>query len=198
MDTQIGVSRFIILIPHKDALIPFNSFRQSLFSHGFSGAFSFPACAPLAEVKKSFRREELRILGKQIRELSWENDGKFRSLTMKKMSGTRFALIGLELNLKTNEVNFGERTKEKIISVMEPVLCAAIVKQDEIMHETLQPPEISFRSASLANLIIRPITKSCSSKKTSSYSYEWKISSSVWLPAWRRYSSMDKTRLRDE
>jgi len=61
------VSRFVILIPHRDALKPFDAYRSRLFSAGFNGAYSFPLAAPLAAVSRPFSRQELKELAANIR-----------------------------------------------------------------------------------------------------------------------------------
>jgi len=70
------VYHFIIIVPHRDSLKSFEEYRARLFAAGFPGAFSFPTAAPLASVSRFFSRDELKELGRNIRELTKETDGK--------------------------------------------------------------------------------------------------------------------------
>ena len=79
MDTEQGKKeayRFIVLIPHRDSLRPLEEYRVRLFATGFPGAWSFPMAAPLASVSHFFSGDELKGLGRNIRELTKETDGK--------------------------------------------------------------------------------------------------------------------------
>jgi hypothetical protein len=66
----------IIIVPHRDSLKPLEEYRAKLFAAGFPGAFSFPMAAPLASVSRPFRVDELKVLGRNIRELTNKTDGK--------------------------------------------------------------------------------------------------------------------------
>jgi hypothetical protein len=70
------VYHFIIIVPHRDSLKPFEEYRAKLFAAGFPGAWSFPNAAPLASVSQPFSRDELKGLGRNIRLLTAGNDGK--------------------------------------------------------------------------------------------------------------------------
>ena len=187
LDTSKGskkMTRFIILIPHRDALKSLEEYRQRLFSIGVSGAHSFPPAAPIAHVSRPFSREELKGLARNIRELTGGNEGKILS------AGTAivhcpynmkyFSFFGPVLSLSSNEGLFPEAARNKLLHIfLPPVLCAAIVGSD-VNSAGANPlseeaPSISFRAASLANLAIRPL-------KEGDYSFEWKIGPPVWLP----------------
>jgi len=181
VDTQESsreLFRFIILIPHRDALRPFNAYREKLFSNGFYGAYSFPLSAPLAAVSSSFKREELKDLGRNIRNRTIENGGK---ITSKFIARTAFNgksdFFGPVLNLKIDEGIFPQPARAKILNIIfPPILCASLInREEEPVHEEI--PAISFRAASFANLVIRPLDSG-----EHGYSFEWRVGPQVWLP----------------
>ena len=183
MDTQEKakeISRFIILIPHRDSIKPLVEFRQKLFAAGYPGAWSFPVAAPLASVSRSFNRDELKALARDIRFLTKENDGKISSdcSALAGCSG-KFTFFGPRLGLPSNENLFPKTALEKILYIFfPPVLCTALVNGNSVSEEA---PAVSFRAASLANLAIRPLGAG-----ESAYSFEWKIGPPVWLPKYRK------------
>ena len=184
MDTQEReVSRFIILIPHRDALKPLEEFRERLFAAGCPGAYSFPLVSPLARVSRPFSREELKELSRRIRDLTKELDGKISGSGTAAVIGTgaaetdKWPFFGPLLNLPAKETLFSGAAKDKILHyLLPPVLCTAIITPAEKPVE-MEIPAISFRAASLANLAIRPLGAG-----ESAYSFEWKIGPLVWLP----------------
>ena len=191
MDTQERtkeISRFIILIPHRDALKGFDEFRAKLFAAGYSGAYSFPLASPLARVSRPFSREELKELGRNMRNLTKEQDGKILSCgtALAAEAGPcpcgKWSFFGPLLNLPAKEGFFPGTVKDKILhTLLPPLLCAAIVDSGEnpagkkLISEEI--PVLSFRAASLANLAIRPLAAG-----KSAYSFEWRIGPPVWLP----------------
>lgn len=192
MDTQEKTKRafrYIILIPHRDAGKLLDAYRTRLFSAGFSGAYSFPAAAPLALVSRPFSREELRELAQKLRECTGETDGKILSAgtALVCSPGGPLSFFGPVLNISAGEWLFPQTAKEKILHTFSPaVLCAALAGSPALsspgenpVHE--EAPSLSFRAASLANLAIRPLD---SGEKT--YSFEWRIGPPVWLPAFRK------------
>ena len=190
------VSRFIILIPHRDARKPLYEYRRKLFAAGVFGAHSFPLAAPLASVSRPFTREELKELGRNLRNIS----PKFIATNLTNQLRQRFgdqkselSFFGPVMNLPAKEEIFPQTAKGKILSIFfPPVLCAALVEDKllktphgdhrdtkevlEISTEKL--PDLSFRAAALTNLAMRPL-----SSGAPPYSFEWKISPLVWLPA---------------
>jgi hypothetical protein len=182
-----GPLHFVILIPHRDGGRITEEYRRKLFASGFAGAFSFPAAAPLALVSRPFRRDELKALAGEMRELSLKEggEGKFRS------SGagiTAFPAGGLNF--------FGsllEPWEEDLLSLggskvlyRFPVLClcAALLGPSDVPAEA--GPALSFRAAMTANLAISPLTQG-----ESGYSFSWKIGRPLWLPACRKPKSRD-------
>ena len=185
MNTKKETFHFIILIPHRDAVKYLDEYRQKLFSLGVSGAFSFPAASPLAELREAFNREELKELGINIRRLSAENNSKILTNGTNAVSkSSLMSFFGPVLSLLPGEEVFPQTARGKIIDLLNPaVLCAAIVHpMDKNSMDKLysaQGPLLSFRSAALANLAIRPLETGAS--QAAGFSYEWKISLPVWL-----------------
>ena len=198
METQHrarGIKRFIILIPHRDALKPLDDYRSRLFAAGFCGAYSFPAAAPLAMVSMPFDREELKGLSGNIRKLTNGTEGKIHcSETMLCTFPGKFSFLGLCLDFPLNESLFPQTARKKILHFpSSPVLCAAIVDSEFLPGGTSryggnpilnEAPELSFRAASLANLAIRPLAGG-----EADYSFEWKIGPAVWLPKYMKKGS---------
>ena len=207
MDTQKRakeISRFIILIPHRDALRPLDEFRRRLFYIGVNGAHSFPQAAALALVSRPFCREELKELARNIRNLTRGTEGKIHSdasafvccpaglwrrgrkvpaIQQKTAAESdAFLFFGPLLNLPSSEDVFPQPARGKILkSLLPPVLCAALVNNELHKKKTLNSevsPAISFRAAALANLAIRPLDGA-------DYSFEWKTGPFVWLPAFK-------------
>ena len=173
MDTHPGpkaLIRYIVLVPHRDAVKILDEYRQKLFAAGFEGALSFPSVSPLALVSRPFKREELKGLAGNIRRVCNENGGKF--LADKNALNPPF--FGPRLNLSVNGTIFPESAKKKILEILSPaLLCAALVKSES--PALCEEFNLSFRAAALANLAVRPLA--------GEYSLEWKLGPPVWLPA---------------
>ena len=181
MDTQKDsgeLFRFIILIPHRDALKPFEDYRKKIFKAGNFGAYSFPLAAPLAVVSRSFSPDELKELGRNIRNLTKEKNGKILSeSTAQAAYGDKFIFFGPALDLRVKEEIFPQTARETFIHTLSPpVLCAALFSPDE-KPVSDEGPALSFRAASLANLAIRRL--GCGAPV---YSFEWRVGAQVWLP----------------
>jgi hypothetical protein len=184
LDTQKKakeIYRFIILIPHRDLLKPLEEYRRRLFAIGIHGAYSFPVAVPFASVSRSFNRDELKELTRNIRGLTTETDGKIQSAgtALVHCSHSHFSFLGVRLGFSIKESLFPQTAKKKILHTLSsPVLCAALVKGENQVFE--EAPVLSFRAASLANLAIRPLPTG-----DPDYSFEWKISPPVWLPKYK-------------
>ena len=183
-------NHYIIIVPHRDSLKPFEEYRARLFTAGFQGAWSFPTAAPLASVSRPLNREELKELGRNIRELTNKTDGKIhcsgsvlterrRPRTEAREHGNKkdISFFGVPLNLLVEEAIFPKSARAKILDIFSPpVLCAALVGSGE-KPPSEEGPALSFRAAFLANLAIRPLESGAAD-----YSFEWKIGPPVWLP----------------
>jgi len=196
-----AVSRFVILVPHRDVLKPLEEYRGRLFSIGFLGAYSFPSAAPLAAVSRCFSRDELKELAAKIRERTSKTDGKISSLSGAdgKVAVYRdkpgLLIFGRSLDLSINdgipENGIFEPFAAKVLYTFDPlVLCAALAFVEETpigktpVEETLVlegAPEIVFRAGYVANLTIRPLPSG-----QPLYSFEWEIDTPVWLPKYRK------------
>ena len=191
------ISRFIILIPHRDALKPLYEYRRRLFAAGYIGAYSFPLAAPLASVSRPFNREELKELGRNIRSIN----SRFFTTNDTNCVNAGLSFFGPSLNIPAEEGVFPQTARDKILrAFLPPVLCAALVgdrlpktsrggteitKNNEEKTESFfkDVPALSFQAASLVNLAIRPIkTGGTLSVGEFNYSFEWVTGPPVWLP----------------
>jgi hypothetical protein len=172
--------------------------RSRLFSSGFDGAHSFPASAPLARVSRPFTKEELKALAHKLREecARGMEDGKFRTAPRLRRFNEDggFSFWGLSLA----PLALPAFESEKIIHSMEGFfLCAGIAGSRE-KTPAIDILPISFRAARTANLVIRPLGVCRASHVKpqngtpagafpqdlfNSFSFEWKITDPVWLPA---------------
>ena len=179
VDRSKKASHYIILIPHREVLGELEKYRQRLFSLGLYGAYSFPLCAPIASVSRPFCLKELKELANNIRKTSMENDGKI-------ITGTNiYQKSGLpgntgELSFFGPELNIGKIQlieSDKLLSAFSPpLICTALVDANK---DCEQVPALSFRAACIANLAIRML-------EGTYLSFEWKIISPVWLPAYKK------------
>jgi hypothetical protein len=185
-------SRYIVLIPHRDAERILSEYRAALFGKGFLGAYSFPPVAPLAEVSRSINRSDLKKLAGNIRNLTKVKDGKITSDCLTQaVYLEKISFFGPALSLHIEESLFPETVRLHIFRVFSPtVLCAALLDSESnptsanfSMENTppIEAPTLSFRAAALANLSIRSLGEG-----GPSYSYEWRISIPVWLPAYKK------------
>jgi hypothetical protein len=173
--------RFIILVPHRDALEALEKYRKRLFSTGFYGAYSFPMAAPLALVSRPLSREELKELGRNIRDLSKGKDGKIISGSAVQVNySDKITFFGPSLSIELKESIFPESARDKILHVFSPpVLCVALPGSEEKPFPE-EGPALSFRAAALVNLTLSPLD--CGA---AAYSFEWRMGHPVWLPGTR-------------
>ena len=181
MDTSKNITkivnetkRFIILVPHRDAIKPLGEYRQRLFAAGHHSAFSFPLSAVLAEVSNPFDREELKVLARSIRRLTGKTGGKVLANANCTVAESRqLSFYGPPLNLSMDERVFPGSAKEKLLCIPKaPVLCVALAGENLKNGEIVS---ISFRAAYIANLAIRPLAGT-------DFSFQWKTGEPVWLP----------------
>ena len=174
----MGKTRYIILIPHRDALKVLLEYRSKLFSAGIIGSHSFPPAALLAEVSRPFSRNELQELGRKIRALTSSTKGKVISGGVYRAESRNLTIFGPPLELTIEEKTFPEKTLDTLLYVFNPpVLCAYIDYLENDNKVCLPSPAFEFRAACLANLLIRPLGGA-------EYSFEWKISLPLWLPSY--------------
>jgi len=171
--------RFIILVPHRDALKPYDEYRQRLFAAGLYGAFSFPLSAPLSEVSRPFSHEELKELAQNIRARILRNpagnaDGKITGNgNCQTVKASQLSFFGPSLDLPVDGGLFPGSVEDKLLGIFNPtLLCTALAEKNP---DNVETPAISFRAAYVANLAIRQLA-------IAAYSFEWKMGEPVWLP----------------
>ena len=204
--------RFIILVPHRDALKPLEEYRQRLFAAGFYGAYSFPLSAILAEVSRPFNREELKTLAGNIRSRMLLNPGKNEGKNEGKNDGNKggkndgkndgkiicnsacmmanasqMSFFGPPLNLPVSEGVFPDSANDKLLCMFNPpVLCTALAAKSPAKDMVLDKNLLLDK-----NLIIEE-TVSFRAAYTANlalrqldgegFSLEWKSGEPVWLP----------------
>jgi hypothetical protein len=165
-----------------------------LFASGYAGAYAFPVVAPLAQVSKSYKCDELKVLAHELRNMTLLKDGKITSsgtakaLCPKAGMGEGTSFFGPLLDLLPIE-NISGLNSDKVLFIFpRPILCAAILsneKNEPLSNEKLLFPKVSFRAAMIANLTLRPLGGG-----VAPYSYEWRLGPSSWLPAYKRAKSL--------
>ena len=208
-----GIYRLIVLVPHRDSLIPFDKYRARLFAAGFPGAFSFPMAAPLASVSRSFSMDELKELGRNIRLLTVENDGKINC--------TGSAGIKLSIKKKPQSNTEEERRplteatptcwrehqdeKEQNLSFFGPLLTLTIeeslfspsarAKIIDILSPPVLcaalvcpneiPPSDEGPALSFRAASIANLAIRPLESGAAGYSFEWRIGPLIWLPKYK-------------
>ena len=181
--------RFIVLFPHMNTLMRLSDYSDVLFAKGFNGAHSFPSGAPLAELSQPFNRDELKELAGNLRLLTMAHDGKISSV--KYCVNAEFGalsffgpLLDLPADPPAIEELFPKTARDKIIRVLfPPALCTALVNPEESPPPE-EGPDLSFRTADISNMTIRPLPDA--KGEAQAYSFEWKANPPVWLPAYRK------------
>jgi hypothetical protein len=177
--------RLVVLIPHRDARGPLQSWSGELFTKGLPGAYSFPQVLPLAVVSHAFSAGELTGLAHALRDLgtSGGGDGMFRTgeaeTALVLCPGGDITIYGPVLDFRLSETFFGEAAAKIVYRPSPLVIGAAVLGVNEKLPAAIPPlPKISFRAAALANMIYRPLESG-----DSTYSFKWKIGKYHWLPS---------------
>jgi hypothetical protein len=189
--------RLAVLVPHRDSRRLAEARRSSLFAAGFTGAWSFPAVAPLARLSRPLTAPELKALAASLREavLAGGRDGRIATgepadLQCPGVDGglegaLRFWGPSLDLPVPAWEDIRAIETAESpagMSSVYSPfsaaVLCAALVPGGVPPGVSLPViPALSFRAAAVANMAVIPLTAGAAG-----YSFRWRIGPLFWLP----------------
>jgi len=175
----------LVLVPHRDARLPLRNWSETLFTSGFSGAWSFPWVIPLALLKNTLTDDELKTIAYGIRQEIDKNGGKFRtglpaSIALPGEQGNKtISIYGTVLDFTFNSCLF-DHVKEKIMAVLQPPVIGAAVYYGSLPDNIPPPPQISFRSAALANMGFYSI--SGSGNGIGSDFFKWCIGKLFWLP----------------
>jgi hypothetical protein len=172
--------RFIVLIPHQDAVMPLNDYKQKLFQAGFIGVYSFPTVMPLIITKKPHTLDELKSMAifmrKEIDSVSVSK--KFTSqitLSCMKNDNMSGSLGGFSFVIPLD----GLSLKKDDTALPRFLLGLTVLKPDEeekfiSFTKENPPPHISFRACALANMIYSIDEQGACS---------WEIGHPVWLPS---------------
>ena len=160
-----------------------DTYRKSLFSAGYSGAYSFPVSSPLAWVSQPFTGEELKELAANIRLLTRKKDDKIQSAGAGLISHPILgSILGVYLDFIPDESIFPLTARSKIVQIPQAAaLYAAVIgtggSSANESYRTIDAPVLSFRAASVANMTIHPLGAG-----EKDYSFEWQAGPAIWLP----------------
>ena len=180
--------RFIVLVPHRDCLPALQTYRRSLFAAGLSGAFAFPAVAPLALLKRPLDTAELKNAAADIRKNL--GGGKIAAVHRIECDGwdcavkaqaPRFFGAGLDLPLPVFPPDAVLQIWEK--PILAPALLAAGETAASAEHIGL---DLCFRAAALANLALQPVQRMVNREDAIHYSFSWSMGPLFWLPRHNR------------
>jgi hypothetical protein len=180
------VFRLLVLVPHRDTVKLLRDYSRRLFGAGFSGAFSFPAAAPLALLSRPGPGEELRGAARTLRQaaLAGGREGKIQAgaaaaLPFPDIPGAG-ALSGLSLFGPALDLAVPDLSLPGLIYPFPAlVLCTALVEKGDYPRIREPAPLMaacSFRAAAVANMVFRPLGSQGFSGG------EWKIGRLSWLP----------------
>jgi hypothetical protein len=175
---KINNIRFIVLIPHRDALKSIIDYKQKLFQKGFIGSYSFPTVIPLMITQKPYTLAELKETAFLIRKMSLKKD------TDEKFISQKPEIIEILPKIMLGGFSFdilidGFLLKENSATLPRFVLGFSLLKYDteedffRLIKEN-PPLPISFRACSVANMVFTI---------ENDHTFSWEIGHPVWLPA---------------
>lgn len=184
------LSRFVVLLPHRDAEKPLRAYRRRLFAAGLWGAWSFPLAAPLAVLSRPLGAAELGALARSLREASLAGGGWFRggepgTEPLPPEAGAfppGLAFYGPRLVWGGAGEGEGPWPAPESPALARrfprPLLAGALLRGFPEGFVPPEPPVLAFRAAALANLLIRPLPGG----GEGDFSFQWGIGKPVWLP----------------
>jgi len=173
--------QFLVLVPHRDTRLVLRNYSKTLLKAGFTGAYSFPWAAPLAQLSRPLDPQELKNIAHAIRKSAI--NGKFNAEEAKTIPfpfgekngflyGPRFDL-SLPPDFSINEISHFYTTT---------VIGACLLQDDKNTDALPCPPKLSFSAAAVANMVWQPVSISVEDTKSEAFGYEWKIGKLCWLP----------------
>ena len=165
---------FAVLVPHRDCFPVLETYRRNLFARGIDGAFSFPAAAPLALLKRPLKTAELKNTAAELRKNLRDEKIVCTGYSECSAWNTEIRFFGMTLDLPLPAF-----PPDAVLQLWEkPILAPAIITPDdnpELKSIANTVPELSFRAAALANLALQPVPNT-------PYSFTWEMGSLHWLP----------------
>jgi hypothetical protein len=170
----------LVLVPHRDCNPALRDYSERLFGAGIDGAYSFPAVSPLALLSRALEKDQLKALAGELR--ARLGNVKFQggapavsrcvpSAPPEESSAPEFRLYGPALLLPALPV------PGLLCRWEPPVLAAALLAPGDGQIPLSPPPELSFRAAALANLVLIPLDAG-----EPGYSWQWETGRLFWLP----------------
>ena len=168
---------FLVLVPHRDIRLVLRKYSDSLFSAGFTGAYSFPWVAPLATLSSPLTYDELKQVTKVINKTQKKN-GKIHTEggaeTAFPAGGDGVMLFGAKID---NPYQPTLGTKTPFIDIYSPTVIGACLLSSAEGKIPIPPPELSFRAAAVANMFWQKLPGG----DENSVGYKWKIGKLCWL-----------------
>jgi len=180
---------FAVLVPHRDCLPALETYRRNLFASGFDGAYSFPAAAPLALLRRPLESGELKSAAAELRKLLGDRkivsigigQGECCGAGFSGDSSNELRFFGLRLDVPLPAFPGGA----VILRWEKPILAPAVMygPQGHERRPAIRPlaeanpsgMDSLSRAAALANLALTQIPEA-------DYSFTWKMGPLFWLP----------------
>jgi hypothetical protein len=188
---------FLVIVPHRDCLPSLEAYRADFFSHGFDGAFSFPAVAPLALLERPLASALLKTAAVTLREQLGDKKLTPAGLeTSPAWDGFHFMGPALDLppiSLSAPAGIAANNAPPVVLyhwekPVLAPVLLAPNTNNTPLNTPASVPaPRFAFfRAMALANLTlntnaIKTAPAGCESFDAD-YSFMWELGELHWLP----------------
>jgi len=183
-------SIYLVLVPHRDIRQKVQKYSDSLVKNSFTGIYTFPCVAPLASLSQPLNNDELKHFAHFLREATgWGKITAAETAFTPFPSGTDdMALFGPCLDINISEF-FTQRRREeegggnyssKIITLFSPIVIGTCLipeyhKQQLRVTPWLNPLELSFRAAAVANMSWQPV------QIDGEAAFKWKIGKLSWL-----------------
>jgi hypothetical protein len=177
---ETGQFRLLVMVPHRDARLPFRKWSGSLFAAGLEGAWSFPWVVPLAQLDRSLTGEELKALAHTLRQEINKVGSKLTALApVRGILSDEVSIYGPSLPLNLSD-NFYETISSAVTRRFSPLVLGAALLHGPLPEALPTPPQISFRAAALANMNCHfsPLGEG----GDGGHLAEWKTGKLYWLP----------------
>jgi hypothetical protein len=178
--------KFAALVPHRDCRAAVEKYRRTLFAKGFTGAFAFPAVAPLAFLGRPLDPAELKNAALNLRENLGEKKiccSGYSGYSTGNGSSAGLRFFGVTLDMPLLAFPTGAVLRQWENPILAPALVFPEDGPEQLPVTGMPEPEISFRAAALANLAFTWMGNPLGI--TGSHSFTWDLGPLFWLP---RYS----------
>lgn len=175
------LKHFLVLVPHRDTRLVLRNYSAALLKAGFTGAYSFPWVAPLAELSRPLNAQELKNIAHMFRKSAI--DGKFNAEGIYNIS---FPLGENKISLSGPRLDFTippDLLAGGIGNIFSQAIIGACLLSDGQNENALPcPPALYFSAAAVANMFWQPVRLSSQDAQHYAFGYKWKIGKLSWLP----------------